>query len=60
MKQQFIDLRHCKCGISWHKEMGYFERRNTMVFALERRKSGKKGNKTKQVAVIRYKGEEKF
>ena len=52
MKQQFIDLRHCKCGTSWSKSMGYFQRANDMVFALERRKNG---NKTKQVAVIRYK-----
>ena len=25
MKQQFIGLQHCKCGISWKHDMGYFE-----------------------------------
>ncbi len=52
MKQQFIGLQHCKCGISWKKDIGYFERTGDMVFALERRKIGKK---TKQCPVIRYK-----
>jgi hypothetical protein len=52
MKQQFIGLQHCKCGISWKKDIGYFERTGDMVFALERRKAGKK---TKQCPVIRYK-----
>ena len=42
MKQQFIGLQHCKCGISWKKDIGYFERTGDMVFALERRKVGKK------------------
>ncbi len=51
MKQQFIGLLHCKCGISYHKDMGYFERTKDMVFALERTKIGKK---IKQVPVIRY------
>ena len=51
MKQQFIGLQHCKCGISWKKDIGYFERTGDMVFALERRKAGKK---TKQCPVIRY------
>ena len=51
MKQQFIGLQHCKCGISWKKDIGYFERTGDMVFALERRKVGKK---TKQCPVIRY------
>jgi len=51
MKQQFIGLLHCKCGISYHKDMGYFERTKNMVFALERKKIGKK---IKQVPVIRY------
>lgn len=54
MKQQFIGLQHCKCGISWKKDIGFFERTNDMVFALERRKKGRKGNKTKQCPVIRY------
>ena len=51
MKQQFIGLQHCKCGMSWKKDIGYFGRSNDMVFALERRVIGKK---TKQVPVIRY------
>ena len=51
MKQQFIGLQHCKCGMSWKKDIGYFERTRDMVFALERRKVGKK---TKQCPVIRY------
>ena len=54
MKQQFIGLQHCKCGMSWHKEMGFFERTPDMVFALECQTVGKK---TKQVPVIRYKTE---
>lgn len=35
MKQQFIGLRHCKCGISWKKDIGYFERTSDMIFALD-------------------------
>ena len=42
MKQQFIGLQHCKCGVSWKKEIGFFERTRDMVFALERKKAGKK------------------
>ena len=26
MRQQFIGLLHCKCGISYHKDLGYFKR----------------------------------
>lgn len=52
MKQQFIDLQHCKCGLSWKKDIGFFERTSDMVFALERRKIRKK---IKQISVIRYK-----
>ena len=52
MKQQFIGLQHCKCGISWKKDIGFFERTSDMVFALERRTVGKK---VKQVPVIRRK-----
>ena len=37
MKQQFIGLQHCKCGISWERDIGFFERTNDMVFYLERR-----------------------
>ena len=51
MKQQFIGLQHCKCGMSWKKEIGYFERTPDMVFALERQKV--KG-KVKQVPIIRF------
>ena len=60
MKQQFIGLKHCKCGMSWSKAGGYFERTPDMVFALERRvtKKGKNSIRTKQVPVIRYKGDD--
>ena len=54
MIQQFIGLKHCKCGMTWHKEMGYFERTTDMVFALERRKIGKK---IKQVPVVRHRSD---
>jgi len=54
MVQQFIGLKHCKCGVTWKKDEGYFERTSDMVFALEKRKKGK-GEKTKQVPVVRYK-----
>jgi len=45
MKQQFIDLLHCKCGMSYHKDLGYFERSEDMIFALERKRIGKKVKK---------------
>lgn len=51
MKQQFIGLQHCQCGMSWKKDIGYFERTPDMVFALERITVREK---TKQVPVIRY------
>ena len=51
MRQQFFGLKHCKCGMSWLKGTGYFERTPDMVFCLKRIKIG---NKTKQVPVIRY------
>lgn len=54
MKQQFLGLKHCKCGMSWQRGEGFFERSNDMVFALDRRKVGKK---IKQCPVIRYRGE---
>ena len=38
MKQQFIGLRHCKYGISWKRDIGYFERTSDMVFALDKNK----------------------
>lgn len=49
MKQQFIGLKHCSCGVSWSKELGYFERSPNMVFRLNREQVGKK---MKQVVVI--------
>jgi hypothetical protein len=55
MVQQFIGLKHCKCGISWHKSMGYFERTPEMIFCLQRQKIG---SKIKQVPIIRYKNED--
>jgi hypothetical protein len=54
MVSQFHGLQHCKCGISWMRDIGFFERKPDMVFALERRSAGKK---TKQVPVIRHKTE---
>ena len=54
MKQQFQGLQHCKCGVSWLREMGFFERTTNMRFCLERRKTGKK---TKQCSVIRFSDE---
>ena len=41
MKQQFIGLQHCKCGISWKKGSGFFERDSGMIFALEKNAKGK-------------------
>ena len=60
MVQQFIGLKHCKCGTSWSKKDGYFSRSKDMVFALEHKvvKKSKKSIKTKQVPVIRYKDTE--
>ena len=57
MKQQFIGLKHCKCGTSWSKSGGYFQRTPDMVFALERKvvKKGKNSIRAKQVPAIRYK-----
>ena len=52
MKQQFIGSQHCKCGMSWKRDIGFFERTSDMVFALQRRNVGKK---VKQVPVIRRK-----
>ena len=51
MKQQFIGLKHCKCGTSWLKGTGYFEREPDMVFCLQR---VRKGKKVKQIPWIRY------
>ena len=57
MKQQFIGLKHCKCGTSWQKGAGYFRRTKDMVFALERKavKKGKNSIRAKQTPVVRYK-----
>jgi len=59
MTQQFIGLKHCKCGTSWSKADGYFERTPNMVFALQRKviKKGKNSIRTKQVPVIRIRPE---
>lgn len=50
MKQQFIGLQHCRCGMSWKRDTGFFERSGGMVFALERQKIGKR---VRQAPVIR-------
>ena len=42
MKQQFIGLQHCKCGMSWKKDIGFFERTPDMVFGLRHNAPGKK------------------
>lgn len=52
MKQQYIGLLHCKCGMSYHKDIGYFERTGNMIFTLDRKTIGKK---VKRVPTIRYK-----
>ena len=52
MKQQFIGLQHCRCGVSWKKDIGFFERSPDMDFALERRTVN---GKVKQMPVIRFK-----
>lgn len=52
MKQQFIGLFHCKCGTSWKRDIGFFERTPDMVFALERKKLG---SKVKQLPIILHK-----
>ena len=57
MKQQFIGLKHCKCGTTWKKGSGYFERSSDMTFTLERKvtKKSKSSVKVKQVPVMRQK-----
>jgi len=52
MKQQFTGLFHCKCGTSWKRDIGSFERTPDMAFALDHKKVG---CKIKQLPVIRYK-----
>lgn len=51
MKQQFIGLQHCKCGMSWKCDIGFFERSPDMVFALQRRVIGKKGEATSRHSI---------
>ncbi len=36
MKQQFIGLQHCKCGMSWKKDIGFFQRTPDMIFYLDK------------------------
>ena len=55
MKQQFPGLQHCKCGMSWKRDIGFFERTPDMTFALKRVSVGKK---VKQMPIIRSKIEE--
>lgn len=52
MKQQFIGLQHCKCGISWKKDIGFFERTSDMVFTLQRTEVD---DKVKNIPTIKYK-----
>ena len=52
MKQQFIGLQHCKCGMSWKKDIGFFERMPDMVFGL---RHNAPGNKPRRMIEIRRK-----
>ena len=54
MKQQFIGLQHCKCGISFKKDIGFFERTNDMVFALQRQVVKKSKNSVKVLSFDFY------
>ncbi len=38
MKQQFIGLQHCRCGMSWKKDISFFERTPDMIFYLDGQK----------------------
>ena len=51
MKQQFIGLKYCKCGISRLKDIGYFRRTSDMIFCLE---CVKIGSKVKSKPIIKY------
>ena len=42
MKQQFIGLQHCSCGMSWKGGIGFFGRTPDMVFCLRRQKGSAK------------------
>lgn len=52
MKQQFIGLQHCRCGMSWKRDIGFFERIPDMVFGLGHNKTGQKPSR---IIEIRYK-----
>jgi len=54
MTQQFVGLQHCKCGVSWNRNSGFFERTPGMVFTLERVADGKK---IRRKSLIRYDSE---
>ena len=54
MKQQFIGLKYCKCGISWLKDVRYFQMAPDMIFCLERVKVD---GKVKQIPIIKYQNE---
>ncbi len=49
MKQQFIGLQHCKCGMSWKRDVGFFERSPDMVFTLRHNAPGQKPHRPIQV-----------
>lgn len=53
MKQQFIGLFHCKCGTSWRRDIGFFERTPDMVFSLERKKSETKSSSYRRYIISR-------
>ena len=53
MKQQFIGLQHYRCGMSWKKDLGFFERTQDMVFCLRHNKPGKKPSR---LIEIRFRG----
>ena len=42
MKQQLIGLQHCKCEVSWKRDIGFFERTPDMAFGLQHNAPGKK------------------
>jgi hypothetical protein len=50
MVQKFIDVKQCKCGISWKEDIGDFQRTPDMAFALQPQvaKKGKKSVRTKK------------
>lgn len=52
MKCQFNGLQHCKCGMSWKRDIGFFKRSSDMVFSLKRVHIGKK---VKQRPIIQIK-----